>query len=263
MVPYFVGAALALAVAGYMYWKSTQATGQVGRLVGTETSRAADVHELARAAADAAGPGAFSHRVELKGTAVPGPRGLLTSEITDTTCLWYRHKVTHHYQESYRTKEGDRRTRRKEEVVVDNASKQSFRLRDESGEITLVPTARVNGPRKVASEFRQDEGGRGTKVQLGRFSMTLPTSGDRTIGYEYEEWVLQPDTQIFVSGEAFDDRGELEVRGPQGPDKMLISTRSEEELIEHHQGETTKARIFAGLAVVAAVVLVVLAFVLP
>jgi hypothetical protein len=263
VVPYFVGAAVALAVAGYMWWQSKQATGQVGRLIGTETSRAADVHELAKAAAEAAGPGAFSHRVELKGTAVPGKRGLLTSEITDTECLWYRHKVTHHFQESYRTKDGDRRTRRKEEVVSDNSSKQSFLLRDESGEITLVPTARVNGPRKVASEFRQDEGARGSKVQLGRFSMTLPTSGDRTIGYEYEEWVLLPDTSIFVSGEAFDDRGDLEVRGPKGADKMLISTRSEEDLIEHHQGETRKNQIFAGLAVVAAVVLVVLAFVLP
>ncbi|MBF4160250.1 E3 ubiquitin ligase family protein [Nocardioides acrostichi] len=262
MTPYLIGSAVALAFAAYMFWESRRSTDQVARFVGTETSTAADVHALAQAAAAAAGPGVFAHRVELTGAAVPGREGPLVSEFTDTECLWYRHKVTHHYEETYRNSDGDRRTRRKEDVISDVSSKQPFLLRDDSGDIRLVPTARVDHPRKVASEFRQADGGGGTTVEIGRFSLTLPTSGDRTIGYEYEEWVLTPGTRVFVSGEAFDDRGELEVRGPKGPDKMLISTRSEDELLEHHRGERLKQVGLAAAGLVGSIVLLVLAFVL-
>jgi E3 Ubiquitin ligase len=41
------------------------------------------------------------------------------------------------------------------------------------------------------------------------------TDGD-TLGYEYEEWVLPPDTAIFVQGEASDRDGALQVAKPEG-----------------------------------------------
>lgn len=262
---YFIGAALALVFAGAAAWKAKDTRTQRSRLLITETSTTALVRELAAAASAAAGAGSYAERVELEGVAVPGPRGLLTSELSATECLWHRHKVTRKYTEIDHDRDGNRRTRNKEQVVTDNQTKDPFLLRDEHGEIILIPTARVHGPRKAVSEFRPS-GHRDsdrTGISLGSFSLSLPgSSNGETLGYEYEEWVLLPETRIFVAGEATDRGGELEVRGPKGEDKMLISTKSEDAILDAHADEAKKYALVAVLGVVGAIALVVLNFVL-
>lgn len=260
MIPYLVGAAVALAIAGYLFWQSTQADKAHARLVGTETSTTALVAELARNAAEVAGPGSYEELVELEGVAVPGPGGLLKAELSGSECLWHRHKVTRRYTDVYRDDDGDRRTRTREEVVSDSQTKDPFHLRDADGEILLVPTARIDGARKSVSRF-EPATEQGTSIEIGSFKLDLP-GGDRdgaTEGFEYEEWVLLPETRIFVSGEATDRHGQLEVRGPRGAAKMLISTKSEDELLERHSKSARTSKLLAAVAGVAAVVLVVLA----
>ncbi len=260
MTGFLIAAALAAAAAAFFFWQARQAQAKKSRLLAVETTTTGQVKVLAQAAAEAAGPGAFTQPVELAGHAVAGPGGLLTSELSETACVWHQHKVTHKYRERYTDSEGRRKTRTKEEVVTNNRSEVPFLLRDADGEITLVPTTNVQGGRKVVSRFEEgrDDDDR-TEIKIGKFSMNLASSrGDETIGYEYEEWVLLPDTKIFVQGEASDDGGQLEVREPRGKATLLISTRSEATLLDAAEKSiASNTRIAAGAGVLAVVLAVV------
>lgn len=260
MTGFLIAAAVAAVVAGFFLWQAQQAKGRKARLLAVETTSTGQLKALVDAAAEAAGPGAFAQPVELAGTAVAGPGGLLTSELSETPCVWHQHKVTHKYRERYKDRNGNRKTRTKEEVVTDHRSEVPFLLRDADGEIVVVPTRNVQGGRKVVSRFEDDDGDEPrTELKIGSFSLNLPTSrGDETIGYEYEEWVLLPDAKIFVQGEASDDGGQLEVREPRGKATLLISTRSEAALLDSaEKGIASNTRIAAGAGVLAVVLAVV------
>lgn len=262
MTAYLVGALVALVAAAVCGWLAQQAKNRKASLLLTETSTTGLLRDLLAAATAAAGPGSFSEYVELQGTAQAGPAGLLTSEISETPCVWHRHEITRKYREVERDSEGNRRTVTKTETIAQHSSEDAFLLRDADGEITIVPSCDVEHPRKSVSEFRQEKDRDRTDVSFGKFSFSLP-SGDRdTIGYEYEEWLLAPGTRIFVQGEAYDRNGDLEVREPKGKRDLVISTKSEEALIDDASGEIKLYGALAVLGAVAAVVLVVLAFVL-
>lgn len=230
-------------------------------LLGNETLTAAQLRELHQAATEAAGPDAFRQSVELKGHSAAHVDGLLTSELTSTPCVWYRQKVTRKYEEVRRDSEGNRTTSQREEVMTDNHSDKAFFVADETGRIAVVPGDSVEGARKVLSEFRQAErGGGSSKLEFGSFKLSLPTGGGRggTLGYEYEEWVLAEGVQLFVCGEAVDRGGKLSVREPQGKGSLMITTKSEEELIE---GAGTRYKIAVATSIVAGLASVVVAVV--
>lgn len=64
MTAYPVGAAAALAAAGFCFWQAKEASARRARLLLTESSRA-PLRELQAAATAAAGPGSFAELVEL------------------------------------------------------------------------------------------------------------------------------------------------------------------------------------------------------
>ncbi|WP_110180401.1 GIDE domain-containing protein [Nocardioides solisilvae] len=252
-----VGLAVAAAVAA---WTAHQAREERRRLVGNETLTAAQLRELHAAAGEAAGPDAFREPVELKGRAAAHVDGLLTSELTSTPCVWYRQKVTRKYEEVRRDSDGNRRVEQREEVMTDHHSDKAFFVVDETGRIPVVPDKSVQGARKVLSEFRQAEGGGGSsRLTFGSFSLDLP-SGNRggTLGYEYEEWVLPEGAQLFVCGEAVDRGGRLSVRKPQSG-KLVLTTRTEEELVEGAEKRFRWAALGGIAAAVGAVVALVVA----
>lgn len=259
-----VGALVALAVAGAAVWKVRTTRDHQRRLLGTETTTTDVLRQLHQAATAAAGPGAYREQVELDGTAQPGPAGLLTSPVSGTACVWHAHKVTRHYRRETRDSQGRRRTEKRTEELVDERSREPFLLRDGGGEVLVVPTERVDGARKVVSEMREPTTERErTQISIGSFSLSLPSgSGDDTIGFEHEEWVVTPGTRLFVAGEAADRGGALEVRGPADPGsggRLVLSTRSEDELLAGSRRESLLYTGGAVLAVVAAVALVVTA----
>jgi hypothetical protein len=255
----FVIAALSAAACGYFFWQARSHKARKSQLLAVETMSTGELRTYVQAAADAAGPGAFAQHVELAGVARPGDLGILTSELSGTECVWHQHKVTRRYREHYRDSEGRRRTRTKEEVVTRHRTEDPFVLRDDSGEVVVVPTTNVQGGRKVVSRFEEgrDDDDR-TEVKIGSFKLALPSSrGQDTIGYEYEEWVLVPDTRIFVQGEARDDGGRLEVHEPRDGRELLISTKSEAALLESADSGITQNTRFAIGAGVLAVVLAI------
>lgn len=261
MTAYIVGAVVALAAAGFCFWQAREASARRARLLLTETSSTGLLRELQAAATAAAGPGSFAELVELEGVAVAGPRGLLTSEISRTACVWHRHEITRKYRDVDHDSKGRRQTTTKEEVVTENSTQEPFGLRDADGEITIVPTVDVDHVRKSVSEFRESHERNDSTIKVGSFSFSIPSGGDGdTLGYTYEEWVLEPDTRIFVQGEARDRGGELEVVEPRGKHSLAISTRSEEALLDDAAGDHRLYTWLGAGAVVVAVILVVLGF---
>jgi hypothetical protein len=258
---FLIGAAVALGLAGYLAWQALQAKERHKKMFLTETSTTGFVKELHQTAVGAAGVGVFAEHVELEGVAIAGPDGLLTSEISKTPCVWHRHKVTRKYKDVYHDSKGNRKTRTREEEMTSHRSRDPFLLRDDDGEIKVVPFRSVKGARKVVSEYKEHKGST-TNLKLGSFQISLPTSGDgATLGHTYEEWVLLPDTRIFVSGQANDKDGELALRDPKGKEDLVISAKLEDELLDEASGEVKKYAALAALAVVAAIAILVWGFV--
>ena len=233
---WFLAALLAAVVAGIAWWTGRSATRRRGRLLATETSTVATLTEVAAAATGAAGEGSYREVVELSGEAHPGPAGRLTSPETGTPCVWHRHTVTRRYTQVTKDAEGKRTTSTAEETVTSETSSSAFVLVEASGG--------VDGARKSLSEFR--EGRRG---------------GARdTIGFEHEEWVLEPGTRLFVAGEVSDAGGVLTIRKPAKGD-LVVTTRSEEQLLDSAAGSARTAGIVLRVAGAAAVVLAVVGLV--
>lgn len=264
MAPWLIGAALAVAGAVACFINARNESSKYSAALLLETSSTGTLKELHAAATETAGQNSYRELVELDGTAQVGPGGLLTSEISKTECVWYMQKVTRRYKDVYHDSDGRRKVREKNEVVTRNRSREAFILRDHDGEITVVPDTNVQSARKVVAEFRESNESRsGATLSMGSFNLTLPKGsrdGD-TIGYKYEEWVLTPGTRIYVRGDAVDRNGKLEVRGPQGKDKMVISTKSEEEMLAEHKKKASLSQLGAAGLAVAAVALLVAAFV--
>lgn len=230
-------AALAAVVAAVSWFSARSADRRHAALVGTETSRIGMLQELASAAADAAGPDSYRERVEVEGEVAAGPDGLLSSEPNGTPCVWHRQKVTRRFKETSTDAQGRRTTSESDEVASDDRTSAPFWVRDGSGEILVHPEVVVDAATKGRTVTRRGDGG-------------------KTLGYTVEEWVLTPGTRVFVSGEAYQRGGRLEIGAPEKGD-MVLSTRSETELLRSEAGSARTSGIVMKVAAVAAVVLVV------
>ena len=175
--------------------------------------------------------------------------------------MWHRHEVTRRYRQVSTDAKGNRTTSTSEEVVVENATQDSFQLRDASGTITVIPTNIVDGAKKSVSEFREPTAEPGSTMKLGPFEITVPGGDNDTIGYEYEEWILPAGTRLFVHGDAADASGELVIGEPEGKAKLVISTHSETELLEDAASDARKLRIAAIVSGAFALVCAILAIV--
>jgi E3 Ubiquitin ligase len=250
---------LAIAVGTFFMGRNTQR--RRGQLLGVETLTTDTIKALCAAAAGAAGAGAFRQPVEVSGTAESGPDGPLTSELSKTPCVWQRHQVTRRYRHYETDSKGNRTATTREEVVVENTSEDPFLLRDGVGTIPVIPTRVIDGAKKSVSEFREptthDDG---ATVSFGPIEIDLG-GGDNTLGYEYEEWILKPGTKVFVHGEATDAGGELVIAEPAGKAKLVISTKSETQLLDAAEKEATGLRIATLVGLGIAVVCIVSSFI--
>lgn len=239
-----VGGVLLVAAVG-LGLLARRARHRVAAIADTPTSRCADVGQTAAPGSDT--------RVECVGAATPGPGGPLTSPLSSRECVWYRATVTEHYWDTeHRTDAQGRsttdRVRRTRQVSNDNSS-SPFTLTDGSGSVTVDPRdGRIDRPEKARDEF-QDRPREGLLKEL--------VFGSRTIGYQHEEWLIAPGTQLFVNG-AVVQRGDgvALARPPDGGD-LLVSTRSEEELLAATRRAATGWMVGAGVLAVAGLVALV------
>ncbi|UPK73532.1 E3 ubiquitin ligase family protein [Nocardioidaceae bacterium SCSIO 66511] len=261
---WIVGVVL-LGVAGFLGYRVFTARKAIQRMTSTQTVLARDLESLREAAVSAGGEGSFSTTVEVKGVVRIGPGGPLSSQMSDTKCAWHRHKVERKYRESYRDKDGHRRTRTKTETLTSHRTKDLFYVEDSSGRVLVRPEVIVDKPKKVLDEFEEPKAGKAPKE--GGFLATVARvakdafDDENTIGFRRREWVLADGARVYVLGEASDRDGELVVGGPADGSKQLISTRTEEELSESHGQTGALYTIGAGVAGVAGVVCLVIALV--
>ncbi|MET9021381.1 GIDE domain-containing protein [Actinopolymorpha sp. NPDC004070] len=215
-------------------------------MITTDTLSAQELGALQQAAVQAAGPGAFRYRVEVTGQLCAGEAGPLRSELAKVDCVWHRHVVTRKYWETRRDRKGSSRRVSRTEVVSQHSSGQPFRVQDPSGVVTVYPgDVAVDGAQKVLDRFERDTGGGQATLQLGKFRMSIPAGDSGTDGYQYEEWVLRPGRRAYVLGEASDGTGELAITDP-----LIVSTRTEAELLARSH---SRQQAFTIAAVVAAV----------
>jgi len=256
----FLGIAIAaVVVAGILLWQALERRRDRQGYLASEQTTSGTLRQLADAAAAAAGPGAFAQFVDLEGVADAGPNGLVVSPISKTECVWHAHKVTREYEHISRDSNGDRRREKRTEVIDEGRSNEWFHLRDAEGTVAVAPgRTRIDGARKQVSEYRQAEGGDNVGISLGGLDIRLPGGSGGTLGYTYEEWLVMPGTHLYVQGEAEDRRGYITVRNPEGPRKLVISTRSEEELAgEARKGYLQYAVGAAAAGIVAVACLVI------
>jgi E3 Ubiquitin ligase len=222
------------------------------RILLTEKTTAADLTALYQAASDAAGDRVFTETAELEGVVVAGPGGPLVSELSEAKCVWHRHKVVHKYRDRYTDSKGNRRTRTRRETVAEHTSSDPFYVEDSTGQVLVVAPGKVHKVRKVMDRWEEaDPRANRTELSIGTFSLSIPKGGDRSLGYQYQEWVLKPGDRVYVLGEASDVDGELAIREPRGPGELLVSTESEEQLIASTKSQ---AKLFTWGAYAAAVV---------
>lgn len=256
-----VGTIIGLAIAAGTFFMGRSTQRRRGQLLGVETLSTGTIKDLCAAASGAAGAGAFRHPVEVAGTAEAGPTGLLTSELSHAECVWHRHKVTRRYRHQETDSQGKRTTSTREEVVAELTTEDAFELRDAAGTITVIPTRVVDGATKSLSEFREptthDEG---ATVRVGPLEIDLG-GGDNTLGFEYEEWILKPGTTVFVHGEATDASGALAIAEPAGKSKLVISTKSETQLLDAAEKEAKGLRVATLVGLGIAVACLVLSFI--
>lgn len=222
-----IGVALLVAAgAGWYFMRRTR--DELHAMIGTSTSTVSELEEQRRTAGELGGRAGFRQQCELVGSAHPRPEGLLVSELSRAECVWYRYRVEREFREQRHDTNGNTRRQRKKEKIAEHTSHEGYALRDGNGELIGIDPngAPPDHPEQVVDRFEPHapEGPRMFGVQLPSFF-----DFSNTIGYHYKEWVIWPEQQLYVLGEAHDKIGPLVVaKPPKG--SFVISTRSEEEL---------------------------------
>jgi hypothetical protein len=212
-----------------------------------------------------AGPGdAFTAgRVKLKGSG-RAQEAPLTSPLASQPCVWYRTRVTEHYRVREMRGSGDNRTETlvdKHRVVSDEASEATFLLADETGTVPVDPhAAKVDQPVEVFD--RTDTGGGGilgaTRLTVDLGPIRLGNTGEGTVGYRHEEWIIPVDQALYVVGEVSGLAGTARVAKPASGGELLISTRSEDQVRSGSQRRLALLGVGSAASLVAAIVLLAL-----
>ena len=153
-------------------------------------------------------------------------------------------------------RDSDNRPRRVQQTreVSRERSPHPFDLRDATGTVTVLPEgASIDHAQKVYDRFEDKEG---FQIDLG--AMSFGAGGD-VIGYQREEWVIQPDTQLYVLGGVQSGASGPAVGRPR-EGRFVISTRSEETLVKSALRQKAIGTVCGGIAAAAGVACIVIAF---
>ena len=252
------GIALLVVAVGMAVWAQVMSR-RLRAMARVETVACRDLASLRDAAAQAAGPGAFSLVCEVTGTTEPGDTGLLKAELSKVECLWHRHVVARCYEETRTDSRGNRTSTTKRETVAERTSAVPFRVRDSTGTVLVDPAgARFDHAEKVVDRFEDRPHGLTGSFTVSLFGLDLSAGGgNSTLGFEYKEWVVRSGQRMYLLGEASDRSGRLVVGKPSsGP--YILSTRSEQELAHSFRTQRTVARIGVAVAGVAGLILLVI-----
>ncbi|HEX8104737.1 MAG TPA: GIDE domain-containing protein [Solirubrobacteraceae bacterium] len=256
-----IGGVICLALSAVALYFFFDARGTLQAAQKSETLTCGEIDELSQAAAEAVGAGSFSHACEVAGVAVGAEHGPLHAPESGVECIWHRSTVTEHYWDWERDSDGDRRRVRKERQLSSHASETAFIVDDGTGKIPVDPRgADIDGEEKVVDRMEDADdgrsgGGSGFASLVANLGQSL-MGGDSTIALEYEEWVIRSGARVYALGEVRDDGGRVRLAKP-AKGKMIISTRSEEEVTGSARKTMTLAAVGAGVLDLAGIGLIV------
>jgi hypothetical protein len=229
---------LVVAVGAVLYARHER--GKARKATATETMSCGDIAALSDGVASEVGAGDFTQRCEAVGAAKAGPHGLVDAPESGLDAVWVRTKIVHKYWEMVETRNDGRTTRtrqEREETVSENTSTTPFALSDDSGTVLIHPEgADIDRPEQVVDRFEQ-------------------RSGAERAGDGFLAALLRSGQDSYVQGEVADRTGALVFEQPRDKGAFLISTRSEEEIV---QGAERNAKIATAGAAVAGVLGLVL-----
>lgn len=242
-----------LVVAGILYAVSQSSKHRSLTLAVTDLTTVGELRSLYDKVAAEAGKGAFSQRVALQGTIQCDQP--LQSEVSNTPCVAYRQRLERRYEEDYEERDGEgnmvRRTREGTETVSSNDRSCLFVVRDDSGQIEVVPDGAKLETETTVDRFEPaSTAGQGGILQLGPFQLNVRefgASGRRTIGYHVHEEVVPLGRTIYVLGSANDLGGALRISKPQERhEPFLISLHDREHLL-HSARQTTAQTLYGAI----------------
>jgi hypothetical protein len=258
MILIAVGAAL-LVVAAVLYVLSSRNSGAARRFTATENLTVAQLRELhAQVAGEGLG-GAFSQVVDVHGEVRCADP--LHAPMSGRPCVWHRSQVIAQIEERRTTtdSQGHRSTRweRDDRTVSDATQGVDFELHDGAGITVAVHDAQIDRPLTVVDRFEPEDAPArgGPTLSIGPISFSSGPD-QRLLGYRHVESVLPVGARVFVHGTATDAPGELAFSATGG--NLLISTRSEDELVAAKLKSARWQLAGAGAAAAAGLVAVVI-----
>lgn len=190
----------------------------------------------------------------------------LISEHSQTPCLYYscsveREYETTEYTSATKDQPSRRTTRRQSETISSDTRSAAFFIEDETGQARVVPEDAEFDARETMNRFEPATNYGGGSFAAGLLSVHLG-SGDRTLGYRYQESIIPVGKPVFVLGEVTED-GEIARPGNNtGETALVVSHRTREALIDDWQesarwqgyGSLGSATVGIGALFIAAIV---------
>ncbi|MBD3636790.1 MAG: hypothetical protein HUJ25_05555 [Crocinitomicaceae bacterium] len=202
-----------------------------------DTSTVAAVNENFTSITGSLGSGSFTHFVEIKGKAHTSTP--LTSELAKEAVVYYKSTVVHKYERLEEKKDSNGNIRRdwvkRQETVAENEHwADGWGVKDDTGFIKIDPAKAKLDAEKLLTKFEKGDNPRsGLNVNLGGLNLNIGGKNDyRSIGYDYTEYGIKIDSDLYVLGDANDRDGELRISSPQDKKQpFIVSTKSEDELV--------------------------------
>lgn len=172
----------------------------------------------------------------------------LTSPLGKRECLYYTYKVTAKRTERYTERDSEGNTRQRSRTVYDtlDQGKNSTRfwLDDGTGKVLVDPqNGKFDGLIKTVERSETQFSSSGGMFSAGFLSISLPT-GSRPETISYVEEIIGLDRPLTVIGTLCDKMGELLIEGVK-KNPVIVSTLSQEEMIERAQSSAKKLLIGA------------------
>jgi hypothetical protein len=253
---------LVLLVAAGLEWGSRRQRRRHHAVAGSDATTCGDVLAVFDAVEADLGAGTLTRPVQVRAAVVAAG----TAPLSGTAAGWYRGVVTERYTEWEEPDDGDGpRFERK----VGPAARE--RARERAKERRLVERSRVHAEHAFEGPLVLDDGTGRLTVDLGGalvehaeqvLDRLDPDPEHREgrpgrVGLHHAEWVVAPGTEVTVVGAATRGRDGVVVGEPEGADRLIVTTRSRDEVVRASASSARGLRVAAAGAAVLGVVLVV------
>ena len=236
---------------------------RLGKLTGSERKKIGETieayRETKKALGDMGEENCVSEDMTIMG--MPDCDSPLISPKKKKECIYYSMKVSckRKEREEYKDSEGVTRTRTVERVEVLDQSTNStrFSIDDGTGRVVVDPRdAEYDGLVQTVN-YSEVYSSNGPTIGYGKFQLTLSSYDRRPETIKYEEEIIGLDRPLTVVGNLCDKMGNLLIE-KNGKSRVLISTKSHEELIHEAQASMKKLLIATVVCGILGVVITIL-----